>query len=93
MNLLNLRNERIFLTIDEISFTWFFMTGMTTKQIAAWMGLPESKIYWLRKKVMIKAVAKNKNDLIGWFLNIRSLMGEEKIETYTLKKRDSHYKR
>ncbi|CRH29254.1 hypothetical protein BN1182_BA_00010 [Pantoea ananatis] len=42
------------LTENEVAVTWFFMTGMTLKQIAEWSGLKEKTVSYYKRRVMRK---------------------------------------
>lgn len=36
-------------TENEVAVTWFFMTGMTLKQIAEWLGLTEKSVSYYKE--------------------------------------------
>jgi len=59
-------------TENEVAVTWFFMTGMTMKQIAEWLGLKEKTVSNYKRSVMRKIGVKNNNEFIIWFLENRS---------------------
>lgn len=42
-------------TENEVAVTWFFMTGMTVRQIAEWMNLPEKAVSYYKRRVMKKS--------------------------------------
>ena len=56
------------LSEEEVTITWFFMTGMSVRGISKWMGLPEKKISYYKRRAMKKIGAKNNNEFIMWFL-------------------------
>ncbi|KTS72220.1 helix-turn-helix transcriptional regulator [Pantoea stewartii] len=58
-------------TEKEIMVTWFFMTGMTMKQIAEWTNIPEKSVSYFKRKVMRKVGVDNDNEFIMWFLENR----------------------
>lgn len=66
-------NTRRFLSFNENEFavTWFFMTGMTLKQIAEWSGLNEKAVSYYKRRVMRKIGVKNNNEFIMWLLENR----------------------
>lgn len=66
---MNDTNCRLTFSENEMIVTWFFMTGMTTKQISEWTNLSEKSVNYLKKSVMKKVGAKNSNELIIWLLN------------------------
>jgi len=65
--------RRLSFTENEIAVTWFFMTGMTLKQIAEWSGIPEKSVSYYKRRVMKKIGAVNNNEFIIWFLKNRSV--------------------
>lgn len=71
MNLMKNGNKPISFTGNEVAVTWFFMTGMTMKQIAEWSGIPEKSVSYYKRRVMKKIGAENNNELIMWFLENR----------------------
>lgn len=60
-------------TENEVAVTWFFMTGMTLKQIAEWLGLTEKSVSYYKRRVMRKIGVKNNNEFIMWYLRNRSI--------------------
>ena len=64
---------RLSLTEHEVAVTWFFMTGMTLKQIAEWSGLKEKTVSYYKRRVMRKIGVKNNNEFIMWFLKNRAI--------------------
>ncbi|MBD8144405.1 helix-turn-helix transcriptional regulator [Pantoea agglomerans] len=60
-------------TENEVAVTWFFMTGMTLKQIAEWLGLTEKSVSYYKRRVMRKIGVKNNNEFIMWYLGNRSI--------------------
>ena len=67
-------------TEKEIAVTWFFMTGMTAKNISEWSGIPEKSISYYKRRVMKKIGAENNNEFIMWFLDNRSNYLKEENE-------------
>ncbi|CCG85767.1 helix-turn-helix transcriptional regulator [Erwinia piriflorinigrans] len=66
-------NTQRFLSFNEneVAVTWFFMTGMTLKQIAEWSGLNEKAVSYYKRRMMRKIGVKNNNEFIMWFLENR----------------------
>lgn len=58
-------------TENEVAVTWFFMTGMSLKQIGEWSGLPEKSVSYYKRRVMRKIGVNNNNEFIIWFLKNR----------------------
>lgn len=74
-------------TDNEVSVTWFFMTGMTIKQIAEWSGLKEKSVSYYKKRVMRKIGVRNNNEFIMWFLENRINYQESRVELSILRRR------
>ncbi|NQS87820.1 helix-turn-helix transcriptional regulator [Pantoea allii] len=89
MEIKNNDGQKVCLTVDEISLTWFFMTGMDMKQIASWMALPVHAAYYIKQRVMKKLGVKNNSEFIIWFLNNRGRDETEKTERRRLSHSDS----
>ncbi|MGG6101351.1 helix-turn-helix transcriptional regulator [Pantoea allii] len=89
MEIKNNDGQKVCLTVDEISLTWFFMTGMDMKQIASWMALPVHAAYYIKQRVMKKLGVKNNSEFIIWFLNNRRRDETEKTEHRRLPHSDS----
>lgn len=67
-------------TENEVAVTWFFMTGMTVRQIAEWMSLQEKTVSYYKRRVMKKIGVKNDNEFIMWFLENRLSYQRSEIE-------------
>ncbi|QAB32671.1 helix-turn-helix transcriptional regulator [Pantoea ananatis] len=76
-------------TENEVAVTWFFMTGMTLKQIAEWSGLKEKKVSYYKRRVMRKIGVKNNNEFIMWFLKNRAVYQDSSAEFSILRRRIS----
>ncbi|KAF6660648.1 helix-turn-helix transcriptional regulator [Enterobacteriaceae bacterium EKM102V] len=74
-------------TENEVAVTWFFMTGMTMKQIAEWSGIPEKSVSYYKRRVMKKIGAENNNEFIIWFLKNRKNYQESRAESGVLRRR------
>ena len=70
--------QKVSLTTDEISLTWFFMTGMEMNKIADWMALPVHAAYYIKQRLMKKLGVKNNSEFIIWFINYRETSENEK---------------
>ncbi|MEN7463190.1 helix-turn-helix transcriptional regulator [Pantoea dispersa] len=79
--------RKVVFTENEVAVTWFFMTGMTMKQIAEWTGLPEQSISYYKKRVMRKVGANNNNEFIIWFLKNRKSYQYTMVEYTILRRR------
>lgn len=77
----------LFFTENEVAVTWFFMTGMTLKQIAEWSGLKEKTVSYYKRKVMRKIGVKNNNEFIMWFLKNRAIYQDSRAEHGILRRR------
>ncbi len=75
-------------TENEVAVTWFFMTGMSLKQIAEWSGLPEKSVSYHKRRVMRKVGVKNNNEFIIWFLKNRPHYQQCATEQSILRRRD-----
>jgi len=73
-------------TENEIAVTWFFMTGMTSKQIAEWTGLKEKSVSYYKRRVMRKIGVKNNNELIMWLLQNRTIYHSLRAEFSILRR-------
>ncbi|KTS24926.1 helix-turn-helix transcriptional regulator [Pantoea stewartii] len=67
-------------TEKEIMVTWFFMTGMTMKQIAEWTNIPEKSVIYFKRKIMRKVGVDNDNEFIMWFLENRQTYRNDNVE-------------
>jgi DNA-binding NarL/FixJ family response regulator len=76
-------------TENEVAVTWFFMTGMTLKQIAEWSGLKEKTVSYYKRRVMRKIGVKNNNEFIMWFLKNREIYQGSRAEYGILRRRMS----
>ncbi|MGP2417205.1 helix-turn-helix transcriptional regulator [Pantoea ananatis] len=74
---------------NEVAVTWFFMTGMTMKQIAEFSGLPEKSVSYYKRRVMRKIGVKNNNEFIMWFLGKREIFQGSRAEIGILRRRIS----
>ncbi|MDN4129995.1 MULTISPECIES: helix-turn-helix transcriptional regulator [Pantoea] len=74
-------------TENEVAVTWFFMTGMTMKQIAEWSGIPEKSVSYYKRRVMKKIGVVNNNEFIIWFLENRNNYQEKHMEFSILRRR------
>ncbi|NQE77540.1 helix-turn-helix transcriptional regulator [Pantoea ananatis] len=74
---------------NEVAVTWFFMTGMTMKQIAEFSGLPEKSVSYYKRRVMRKIGVKNNNEFIMWFLGKREIFQDSRAEIGILRRRIS----
>ncbi|MDE8555935.1 helix-turn-helix transcriptional regulator [Pantoea agglomerans] len=79
-------------TENEVAVTWFFMTGMTLKQIAEWLGLTEKSVSYYKRRVMRKIGVKNNNEFIMWYLGNRTIYQGGAVEFSILRRSapDSH---
>ncbi|MGX9244092.1 MULTISPECIES: helix-turn-helix transcriptional regulator [Pantoea] len=87
MKLMDNAQRKVVFTENEVAVTWFFMTGMTMKQIAEWTGLPEQSISYYKKRVMRKVGANNNNEFIIWFLKNRKSYQYTMVEYTILRRR------
>lgn len=71
---------------NEVAVTWFFMTGMTLKQIAEWSGLNEKAVSYYKRRVMRKIGVKNNNEFIMWFLENRLIYQDSSEELSILRR-------
>lgn len=78
----------LFFTDNEVAITWFFMTGMTLKQIAEWVGMSDKTVSYYKRRVMRKVGAKNNSEFIIWFLKNKSIYQEENVELSILRRRE-----
>ncbi|MCW0307097.1 helix-turn-helix transcriptional regulator [Pantoea ananatis] len=85
----NYTRHRISLNENEVAVTWFFMTGMTLKQIAEWTGLKEKSVSYYKRRVMRKIGVKNSNEYILWFLKNRAIYQGSSAEFSILRRRIS----
>ncbi|MEJ1268928.1 helix-turn-helix transcriptional regulator (plasmid) [Pantoea allii] len=74
-------------TENEVAVTWFYMTGMTMKQIAEWSGIPEKSVSYYKKRVMKKIGVANNNEFIIWFLENRNTYQESRMEFSILRRK------
>ncbi|PKC45550.1 hypothetical protein V461_05985 [Pantoea ananatis BRT98] len=74
-------------TENEVAVTWFFMTGMTMKQIAEWSGIPEKSVSYYKRRVMKKIGAVNNNEFITWFLQNKKNYQGSHVEFSILRRR------
>ncbi|WP_042958569.1 helix-turn-helix transcriptional regulator [Erwinia tasmaniensis] len=81
-------NTRRFLSFNEneVAVTWFFMTGMTLKQIAEWSGLNEKAVSYYKRRMMRKIGVKNNNEFIMWFLENRLIYQNSSEELSILRR-------
>ncbi|MFN2049721.1 helix-turn-helix transcriptional regulator [Pantoea agglomerans] len=73
-------------TENEVAVTWFFMTGMTLKQIAEWLGLTEKSVSYYKRRVMREIGVKNNNEFIMWYLGNRSIYQDSAAEFSILRR-------
>ncbi|EPD3811765.1 helix-turn-helix transcriptional regulator [Cronobacter dublinensis] len=64
----------------EAAVTWFFMTGMSLKQIGEWSGIPEKSVSYYKRRVMRKIGVNNNNEFIIWFLKADTIFQCEAAE-------------
>lgn len=76
-------------TENEVAVTWFFMTGMTLRQIAEWTGFKEKTVSYYKRRVMRKIGVKNNNEFIMWFLKNREIYQGRRAEYGILRRRMS----
>ncbi|MCW0323510.1 helix-turn-helix transcriptional regulator [Pantoea dispersa] len=74
-------------TEKEVAVTWFFMTGMTMKEIAEWSGIPEKSVSYHKRRVMKKIGVVNNNEFIIWFLENRKNYQGGRVESAILRRR------
>ncbi len=79
-------NKPISFTETEVAVTWFFMTGMTMKQIADWYGISEKSVSYYKRRAMKKIGAENNNEYIMWFLENRHDFKENLSEMSILRR-------
>lgn len=89
MTFMDNKQRCLLFTENEISITWFFMTGMTIKQIAEWSGLKEKSVSYYKKRVMRKVGVRNNNEFIMWFLENRINYQEGRVE-FSILRRSTH---
>ncbi|MCW1774728.1 helix-turn-helix transcriptional regulator [Pantoea ananatis] len=74
------------LTDREIAITWFFLTGMQPKEIAARLSVSEGKLSFLKQKLMRKVGVDSNNELFIWFVKNKRKFNQECIEICTLRR-------
>ncbi len=74
-------------TENEVAVTWFFMTGMTMRQISEWSGIPEKSVSYYKRRVMKKIGVKNNNEFIIWFLENRENYQDSRAEFSILRRK------
>ncbi|KAF6660693.1 helix-turn-helix transcriptional regulator [Enterobacteriaceae bacterium EKM102V] len=74
-------------TEKEVAVTWFFMTGMTMKEIAEWSGISEKSVSYHKRRVMKKIGVVNNNEFIIWFLENRKNYQGARAESGILRRR------
>lgn len=89
MKFMDNAQRRLSFTENEVAVTWFFMTGMTLKQIAEWTGLKEKNVSYYKRRVMRKIGVKNSNEYILWFLKNRTVYQDSSAEFSILRRRIS----
>ncbi|MFB4339683.1 LuxR C-terminal-related transcriptional regulator [Pantoea sp. CS_6] len=71
MELKSTQGKKVYLTEQELSLSWLFMTGMTVNQIAYQMASPAHVIYYLKQKIMQKVGVRNNSEFILWLIHLR----------------------
>ncbi|MBC0853631.1 helix-turn-helix transcriptional regulator [Pantoea stewartii] len=71
MELKSKQGKKVYLTEQELSLSWLFMTGMTVNQIAYQMASPVHVIYYLKQKIMQKVGVRNNSEFILWLIHLR----------------------
>lgn len=72
MTFIDNENSSLKFNDKEVAVTWFFMTGMTMKEIAEWTGMSSKSISYYKRRAMRKIGVKNNNEFIMWFLKNRN---------------------
>jgi len=88
MTFMDNAQRRLSFTENEVMVTWFFMTGMTMKQIAEWSGIPENSVSYYKRRVMKKLGIVNNNEFIMWFLENRTSYQDSCAEFTILRRRN-----
>lgn len=80
MMLVDNEDRSLSFTDNEVSVTWFYMTGMTEKEISEWTGLPKKSVSYYKRRMMRKIGVKNNNEFIMWFLENRQSYQSHRLE-------------